>query len=275
MINNIRRFAALHLPLLCKGAGRGLTGLFFLFLLTGFHAFAQDIPARPNPPMLVNDMAHMLTESEQNQLERKLEDISNKTSTQITIVTVNDLGGADVSEYAIKLGKAWGVGQSGKNNGVVMLVSLTDHKINISTGKGLEGALTDLQCGLIIRNEIEPAFKEKNYYEGLSKAADAVIASTKGEYKGNGAQQRSKHVPFTAVILAIIVIIFIIRMMGRGGGGSSGGGIGNFATGMLLGNMLGGGFGGDRGGDGDGGGGGGFGGFGGGDFGGGGASGSW
>lgn len=179
-------------------------------------------------------------------------------------------------------GQAWGVGRSGKDNGIVILASAKDHKINISTGKGLEGALTDLQCGRIIRNEMVPAFQDKNYYEGFSKAADAVIAATKGEYKGDGdaGARQATHLPFKIIVLAVVLVILIIRMFGRGGGGGgnymSGGGLGNLATGMFLGSMLGG-RGGDSGGFGGGfgGGGGGFGGFGGGGFGGGGASGSW
>lgn len=258
-----------------------LIGL-ILLLATGLRAFAQEpaIPPKPdNPPRLVNDLAHMMTAGEQNQLEQKLLDFSRETSNEITIVTIDSLGDYDVSDFAIKLGKAWGVGRSGKNNGVVILASLKDHKINISSGKGLEGVLTDLQCGRIIRNEMVPAFRDKNYYEGFSKAADAVIAVTKGEYKTDGERgHRPAHIPRAAIIILIIFIIFIIKMMGRGGGGGnymSGGGFGNFMTGMFLGSMLGGGR--DRGGDGGFGGGGdsGFGGFGGGDFGGGGASGSW
>jgi len=254
-----------------------------LFLVAGGLAYGGDkmFPDKPSPPRLVNDMAHMLTEGEQSQLERKLEDYARETSNEITIVTIDSLGDYDVSDYAIKLGKAWGIGKSGRNNGIVIIASLQDHKINISTGKGLEGALTDLMCGRIIRNEMVPAFKDKDFYTGFSKAADAVIAATKGEYKADPKEAHGRHVPGAAIIIVIIFIIFIIRMMGRGGGGGgnymSGGGLGNFVGGMILGNMLGGrggGWGGGGGG-GDSDGGGGFGGFGGGDFGGGGASGSW
>ena len=247
----------------------------------GMHAFAdvKPIPDKPYPPRLVNDMAHMLTDAEASQLEAKLVNFEASTSNQITIVTIESLEDNDVSDYAIKLGKAWGIGKSGKNNGVVILASFKDHKINISSGKGLEGALTDLTCGRIIRNEMVPAFKDKDYFTGFSKAADAVIAATKGEYKADPKQQKHS-ISLTAIIIFIIVIVFVLKMFGggRGGGGNymSGGGLGNFATGMLLGELLGGGRGGGGGwGGGGDSGGGGFGGFGGGDFGGGGASGSW
>ena len=250
--------------------------LAILLLFAGQYAFAIDkIPAKPSPPRLVNDFAHMMTAGQQEQLEQKLLDFSNTTSNEITIVTIDELGDYDVSDFAIKLGKEWGVGRSGKNNGVVIVASLKDHKINISSGKGLEGALTDLMCGRIIRNEMVPSFRDHNYYEGFSKAADAVIAVTKGEYKADQPNERARgdqHIPFKAIVILIIFVIIILRVL-RGGGGNNNGGIGNLATGFLIGNMLGGGRGGGWGGDS--GGSGGFGGFGGGDFGGGGASGSW
>ena len=255
----------------------GRLALFILFLFAGVHVFAADknFPEKPNPPRLVNDFAHMMSPQDEAQLEEKLRIFENSTSNEITVVTITSLGDYDISDYAIMLGKAWGVGKSGKNNGIVVIASLQDHKINISTGKGLEGALTDLTCGRIIRNEMVPAFKDKNYYLGFSKAADAIIAATKGEYK---ADDKKGHIPFTLVIVGIIFVIFIISLFGRRGGGGgnymSGGGLGNFAAGMLLGDLLGGRGGGSGGGLG-GGGDSGFGGFGGGDFGGGGASGSW
>ena len=254
-----------------------------LFLFAGVRAFADEkvYPDKPNPPRLVNDYAHMLTPGQVDQLEHKLEDFANTTSTQITIVTVKNLAGHDVEEYSVEVFNRWGLGQQGKNNGVIMLVSLEDRKAWITVGKGLEGVLTDAKSGLIFRNELVPAFKAQDYFKGLSDASDAIIAVTKGEYKADGLpKNRPTHIPVTSIIILVIIIAFVIRMMRGGGGGGgnymSGGGFGNFATGMILGNMLGGGGrgGSDWGGGGDSGGGG-FGGFGGGSTGGGGAGGSW
>lgn len=247
-----------------------------ILLLRGTVSFGEDkiYPDRPNPPRLVNDLAGMMSSAEQAQLEQKLVEFEQTTSTQITIVTITSLGDHDVSDYAINLGKRWGVGKSGKNNGVVVLASLQDRKMNISSGKGLEGALTDLMCGRIIRNEMVPSFKSGYYYQGFSKAADAIIAVTKGEYKADKSE-KNKHIPLSAIVILIMFIFFILKMFRGGGGGGnymSRRGSSGFGTGFLLGNMLGsGGWGGGSGGGDSGG----FGGFGGGDFGGGGASGSW
>ena len=255
-------------------------GLFLLLLLVAFTGRADDkiYPDKPSPARLVNDYAHMLKGGEQAQLERKLEGFANSSSTQITVVTITNLGGHDVQEYSVEVFNRWGLGQESKNNGVLLLVSLEDRKAWITVGKGLEGALTDAKAGLIFRNELKPAFKEGRYFEGISASCDAIIQVTKGEYTGTGIHKQ-KNVPFKAVVIMIIFIVIILRVLkgggGNGGGGyASSGGFGNLATGMFIGSML---SGGGRGGGGGWGGGdsGGFGGFGGGSSGGGGAGGSW
>lgn len=244
----------------------------------------SDFPPKPTPPRLVNDLAGMMTPEQQARLEAKLLEYEKTSSTQITVVTIKNLGGYDVAQYAIELGNRWGVGHKGKDNGVVILASRDDRKVNITTGYGLEGALTDILSGRIIRNEILPEFKQGNFYKGFDKAADAIIAATKGEYKAEEDYHHGKErIPAFVVILIIIVIIVIAWAASKGGGGGhdggymSGRGFSDFATGMLLGQLLGGGRhrGGGFGGGFGGGRGGGFGGFGGGSFGGGGASGSW
>lgn len=269
IINNISRFRALFLSL--------------LFVLAGATTFAEDkiFPEKSGRGRLMNDYAGMLSTGEEERLEHKLESFARTTSTQITVVTIKNLGGYDVSDYTFKLFNKWGIGQAGKNNGVLLLVSLEDRKAFIATGKGLEGVLTDAQTSRIFRNELRPAFKAGNYYAGIEQTIDAIIAVTKDEYTADK-KGGDGGLPAKAIIVIIIFIFFIIKMIGRGGGGGGGymshRGVGDIATGMLLGNLLGGGSrGGGWGGGGSdwGGGGGGFGGFGGGSSGGGGAGGSW
>lgn len=258
----------------------------FTFLLLPFIGLGSDsdFPKQPNPPRLVNDFADMLSPDEEARLERKLLEYEQTSSTQITIVTITSLGGYDIAQYATELGSRWGVGQEGKDNGVVVLAAKNDRKAWISTGYGVEGALTDIMAGRIYRNEIVPEFKKGDYYKGFDRAADAIIAATKGEYKAeedyhHGKKKAPKVVSIVLIIIIILVIFAASKGGGNGGGGyMSGRGHTDFATGMLLGSLLGGGhrgggFGGGSGGFG--GGSGGFGGFGGGGFGGGGAGGSW
>lgn len=244
----------------------------------------SDFPDRPNPPRLVNDFAGMMSADQVAILEAKLLEYEKTSSTQITIVTIKNLGGYDVSQYGVELFNKWQIGQASKDNGVLIIASKDDRKVNITTGYGLEGALTDIMSGRIIRNELTPQFKQGNFYGGFDKAADAIILATKGEYKAEEDYHHDKRkIPAIMVLGIIVGIILLAWIMGKGGGGNGGGGymsgrgFSDIATGMLLGQLLGGGHrgGGGFGGGGFGGGGGGFGGFGGGSSGGGGASGSW
>jgi uncharacterized protein len=252
-----------------------------LALLVGVNTRAQTaIPDKPSPPRLVVDMANMLSGNEEDKLETKLEGFARTTSTQITVVTITDLQGYDVSDYAVKLFNKWGVGQKGKNNGVLLLVARNDRKAWITTGTGLQGVLTDAKTSRIFRNELRPAFKNGNYYIGIDKTADAIIAVTKDEYKADNKSGAGSADGPGGIIILIIIFIVLVIIISRKGGGGGGGYInsrraGDFMTGWLIGNMLNSGRGSSWGGGGSDWGGGGFGGFGGGSSDGGGAGGSW
>lgn len=251
-----------------------ILALFLTLLYAG--GFAQEYPAKPNT--LVNDYTGTLSEVQKQQLEHKLAAFDDSTSTQIAIAIIKSVGQYDINEYALGLGRSWGVGGAKKNNGVMIVVSLGDRKISMQTGYGLEGALPDIITKRIIENEIKPYFKDGDYYGGLDAGTTAIIKYTKGEYKNDNpkAAKKDNGSAIFIVLVIIIVIIIIVRKGGGSGGSQVLGGRGSgsaFLLGMLLGNS-----GRSSGGNWGGGGsssGGGFGGFGGGSFGGGGSSGSW
>ena len=254
---------------------RLILALFLTLLYTS--GFAQDFPAKPHT--LVNDYTGTLSEVQKQQLENKLVAFDDSSSTQIAIAIIKSVGQYDINDYALGLGRAWGVGGAKKNNGVMIVVSLGDRKISMQTGYGLEGALPDIITKRIIENEIKPYFKQGDYYGGLDAGTTAIIKYTKGEYKNDAPKAAKKSTGAgIAIIVIIIVIIIIIARKGGGGGGSQvigGRGVGNaLFWGMLLGSS-GRSSGGNWGGGSGGGSSGGFGGFGGGSFGGGGSSGSW
>lgn len=260
--------------------------LFFTLVLCAFAVFAQDFPERSNT--LVTDYTNTLSAEDKQRLESKLVAFNDSTSTQIAIVIIRSIGSYDVNEYGAALGRKWGIGQKGKNNGVLILVAINDRKLTIQTGFGAEGALPDIVTQEIRVNDINPRFKAGDYYGGLNAGVDQIIKYTKGEYKADKKPQAKHESGGGSVLIVIIIVIVIIILIfrNRGGGGGrqiigSRGGASPFWW-FLAGNMLGGGgrggdWGGFSGGGNDSGGGdsGGFGGFGGGDFGGGGSGGSW
>ena len=256
-----------------------LTKLFIVFIIAVFsftNAVAQNVIERSNPPVLVTDLAGKLSPEQKKALEDKLVAIDDASSNQIAVVILPTLEGNPIEEYATKLFREWGIGNKKSRNGVLLLIAIQEKKIKIETGYGLEGALPDITCNSIIENDLQPAFRQKAYYEGIDKATDDIAKAAVGEYKVVKAKKSRS--PKSNPLLFVLILFIIVAILGKkgGGGGSNigGGGFSDIATGMLLGSLLGGG-GRSGGGDWGGGGGGGFGGFGGGSSGGGGAGGSW
>ena len=264
------------------------TSIIHLFLvgllLFSARLVAQEIPAAPNPPRLVNDLAQILTADEVNTLERHLVNNNDTTSTQILVVTVTDLGGYEAADFAFRLGEKWGVGKKGSNNGVVILVKPelgnSNGKAFIATGYGLESVIPDALAKRIVEQEMIPFFKQGDYYGGIKQAVQAIIGLASGQYTADKYEGKRNGSP-VIIIIIIIILIVIFKSRGNSTNIGSGGSSGFLWTALWLASMAnrnhGGSWGGFSGGSGGfgGGGGGGFGGFGGGSFGGGGAGGSW
>ncbi|MFZ9388668.1 MAG: TPM domain-containing protein [Chitinophagaceae bacterium] len=256
---------------------RSLLTVIFFVLATMVRAQVEDIvPAKPPVSAgLVHDYTGTLTAYQIDALNRKLIAYDDSTSSQVAVVLVKTLEGYDIAEYALALGRKWGIGGAEFSNGVLLLVAMEDRKSRIEVGYGLEGAITDITARNILDNSITPNFKAGNYYRGLDEATDNIIKAAAGEYKATsgGDKKNSKEAigvwAFFAFIL-LLIILGAIRGGGRGGGGGTMSGAG-WIIGHILSNAGRGGGGGWSGGSS----GGGFGGFGGGGFGGGGASGSW
>jgi uncharacterized protein len=243
-------------------------------------ALAQryDFPPRPDGPVL--DQANMLSGGQERALARKLTAYEDTSSTAIVVVLLSSLEGAPVDDYAISLGRDWGVGQEGKDNGVVVLVSKNDRKMFIATGYGVEGALPDAIANRIVERIMTPAFRNGDFYAGIDRGTDAIIQATMGEYTAaeeTAVSSSDDGISTTLIYIFLIFAYFIgSSFWRRGGGKKKGAKTSRRRHGDLPIFIWGGGGSGGFGGGGGGGfGGGGFGGFGGGSFGGGGAGGSW
>lgn len=244
----------------------------------------SDIPPRPSPPRLVNDLADILTEQQENALERKLVNFSDTTSNQIAIVTVKSLDGYDPNMFAYEIGEKWQVGQKEFNNGVVVLVKPkygNDRgRVAIQAGYGLEPVITDALSKRIIENEMIPEFRNNNYYQGIDKATDVLMALAAGEISADGYGKSTNATPLAALLpFLIFIIIFILIRVSNTKSKNIGSNL-PFWTALWLGSNIGrssGSWSNFSGGSSSsfGSGSSGFGGFGGGSFGGGGASGSW
>lgn len=249
------------------------------FLLLSQSIFAQNIPSPMSPPRLVNDFANVFSEAEKQALEGTLRTYNDTTSTQIYVVTVKNLDGYAVSDYAFRLGEKWKIGQKSKDNGAVILIKPKEGSSRgdafIAVGYGLEGRINDAYAGRIVRDRMIPYFKQDDYFSGVNAAIDTMIKRLSGEFDPD-MQNEKDEIPLTTIIFFVVFFIFFIISISKKGGDQDIGGDGSSSSRrgpVFFPPIIGGG---RRGGFGSGGGfGGGFGGGGGGRFGGGGAGGSW
>lgn len=251
--------------------------LCLILVLPFSYTFSQEIklPQKPNPPRLVNDYAGMLNEGDAEALEGKLVAYTRETSTQIAVVIIPTLDGAEINQFATELFHKWGIGEKGKDNGVLLLIAKDDRKLFIATGRGVEEFLPDAICKRIVEQTIKPEFKAGNYAQGINAGVDEMQARLTGQFKNDTQEDEPVKFKISWLIWAVLIIIVLIVLFGGGGNnGQTHSGMGSSAAWFLLGALSNrGGSGGGWGGGGSGGGG--FGGFGGGDSGGGGAGGDW
>jgi uncharacterized protein len=224
-----------------------------LWLIVAAPALAQNFPELTSR---VVDEADLLSASVEADLTERLAAEEAATTNQIVVVTLPDLGGYDIADYGYQLGRHWGIGQEGKDNGALLIVSRDDRKIRIEVGYGLEGSLTDANSKLIIENVIVPAFKAGDFEKGIADGVAAVLALVnEGELPADIAESglatdESGDLPEWAilpiiVIFALVLIFFLFfakgggtggtgrsgRSWSSGGGGFSGGSGGGFSGG--------------------------------------------
>ncbi|UGS23147.1 TPM domain-containing protein [Flavobacterium channae] len=250
--------------------------IILVFFLSGIYANAQfTIPKVPPFQTSVYDYADVLNPQEEKALENKLIRYSDSTTTQIVVISIEDLKGEDIGILTPRWAHEWGIGQEKEDNGILILVAKNDRKIWIAPGYGVEDRLTAGINGELIRNVIIPEFKAGSYYQGLDKGADAIFEVLKGKYKGTRKESKNNF-PFVLIVIFVIILILIISKGSKGGGGNYRGGSGLDLGDIIILSRMGRGGGGFGGGSFGGGSSGGFGGgFGGGGFSGGGAGGSW
>ena len=215
----------------------------------------------PTERFFVNDYADVIDSSAEDEIYSRAAALYDKTTAQTVVVAVKNLGGEEPADYALGLGREWGVGQKKKDNGVVILFALEERKIYIAVGYGLEGALPDSKTGRIIDNYGLESLKANNYSEGILQIAKAIINEVYIEY-GEEPEEGytpiddseedgySKKVAVSWVALIAVVLLYLLifgrrrRFFWFGGPGGFGGfgGSGGFSGGSFGGHSGGGGF---------------------------------
>lgn len=256
-------------------------------LAIGLGLLAAMGPARAEPafPTLtgrITDEAGLLKAGDRNTVDAELADLEQKSSDQLAVVTLNSLQGYPIEDFGYQLGRKWGIGQKGKDNGVLLIVAPNEHKVRIEVGRGLEPILTDAMSKLIIENAIVPAFRKGDFAGGITAGVrdikDVLLGDAEA-VKERALGPRRTESPDTMQIILLIfwicVVLYILYAVYRSAQAAQTAGVSRRRSGgpvIIPGSS--GGWGGGWSSGGDSGGGGGWSG-GGGDFGGGGSSGSW
>jgi uncharacterized protein len=220
--------------------------LLFIILILPCLAAAQD--RLPKPTGFVNDFANVIPGPQRSRIAAVCTELNRKTGAELAVATVPDLGGSTVEVYANRLFQEWGLGQKGKDNGVLILLAVADRKIWIEVGYGFEAILPDGKVGGILDEYAMPFLRRNDFGNGLF-ATTAAVAQVIAQDAGvtltgqiQPAQQRPVPVRNVRGMQIIPIIIFIILMIvtrgrilpwllffmmmggGRGGGGGFGGG---------------------------------------------------
>jgi uncharacterized protein len=212
-----------------------LSLIFFVWTAQLFAQRVQAVNPQEKVRNYVTDKSSILTPGQIQLLESKLSNFEKETSNQVVVYIIPSLNGESLEETSYDIAAKNGIGQKGKDNGVLLFIVTEDRKLRIEVGYGLEGVLPDALAGQIIRKEITPYFKQGKYYEGINAGVDAIIAATKGEYTADK-KTSEKEEGFNVGICGLPVVIFFLffgfgfffifsmihRIFGWGGGSGSG-----------------------------------------------------
>lgn len=209
---------------------------FVLILFLGFFGkipFLHALTLPPIPHHYVTDEAHLFTGPQNEKLEGILRDFEAQSSNQVLILTVPDLQDETIEEFSIRLAEKWKPGQKEKDNGVILVVAPRERKVRIEVGYGLEGVLPDALAKEILEAEVLPSFKQGNFYQGVLKGTQAILAATRGEYVPKpGAANPEERFGLVRFIVILFVLLILLRLWRRvffyRSYGSSGGTIGPF-----------------------------------------------
>src|SRR5215211_1514299 len=214
-----------------------------LWLGLAIGAQVQTFPALTGR---VVDQAGVLDAAARSRLDGKLAELERKTSTQLVVATLASLQGYEIADYGTRLGRHWGIGQKGTNNGAILIVAPKDRAVRVEVGYGLEGKLTDAVSRLIIENSILPRFRANDIAGGIERGVDDIIQVLSGDAEEFKKRAAARPLPTTqeglgsflpiAIFFGIWLLMYLRARRRRrsrwggwifpGGGWSSGGGWG-------------------------------------------------
>lgn len=190
-------------------AGATILGV---FLFATYLLWARAVPELMGR---VNDYAQMLGPQAERYLEGVLQDLERTDGTQIVVLTIPSLEGESLEGFSIRVAEQWKIGREENDSGAILMISKQDRKIRMEVGYGLEGRLTDLMSGRIIRNVIAPQFKQGQFDQGVIDGVAAMIGTVKGEYTASRSPRQARPKSGGPGLMGIFILLFLINVIGR------------------------------------------------------------
>lgn len=169
----------------------------------------------------VVDQAQIISAEDEARLSKILTDVEGQSTDQIVVVTLNSLQGTPIEDYGYQLGRHWGIGQAGKDNGVLLIIAPNERQVRIEVGRGLEGSLPDGLAGLIIQRRILPHFKKGNLIAGIFAGVEDIKASLLGQTEEVALRARKPKskvdplLPFIFFAFWLVPFIYLISSLAR------------------------------------------------------------
>ena len=161
----------------------------------------------------VVDQAGILSESVEGQLSAAFKRHETQTSNQVVVATINDLGSKTIAQYGYMLGRHWGIGQEGKNNGLILLISKHDRELRIEVGYGLEGLMTDALATSIVHHTIAPFFKRGDFDGGVIAGSNQILEVLSGK-KVQLPRVSSRKPEQNPLLIGLLIFIFLLLYWG-------------------------------------------------------------
>ncbi|MFA5949213.1 MAG: TPM domain-containing protein [Hyphomicrobium sp.] len=162
------------------------------------------------------DNAGLLKPEDRSAIEAELAVLEAKASDQLVVVTLPSLQGYEIEEYGYQLGRKWGIGRAGKNNGALLIVAPNERKVRIEVGRGLEPLLTDLMSKIIIENAILPEFRHGNFPAGVRAGVRDIKATLLGDAEGVKERARGRDaiesdwVPLLILAFWAAIVLYVV-----------------------------------------------------------------
>ena len=190
-----------------------------ILLICSGLVLALAAPQFPKLTGRVVDQGDMLSSATEQRITALSTAHEQAVGNQVVVATFTDLQGYTIEEFGYQLGRHWGIGQKGKDNGVVLLIAKAERKVRIEVGYGLEGELTDAVSSNIISSVITPAFKRAQFDQGTLAATSAIIAALGGEYRMSEVSGARREQTSSAWKLILFIVFFFIlpSLLGRSG----------------------------------------------------------